>query len=75
MLFPLCFCRECGHEYYTVRISSEEDEARRVMSRDFGDRLPDENSEAGYLYIGSHKPWPHEIDELINGEHLPDDWK
>ncbi|PJF39140.1 MAG: DEAD/DEAH box helicase, partial [Phototrophicales bacterium] len=23
---------------------------------------------------GSHKPWPNDIDELINGDYLPDDW-
>lgn len=75
ILFPLCFCRECGQEYYTVRITTNTDgDRRRVMPRDFSDRLPDEDSEAGYLYIGSHKPWPQDIDDLLNGEHLPDDW-
>lgn len=75
VLFPLCFCRECGQEYYTVRMTThEDDEARRVMPREFSDRLADDDSEAGYLYIGSHKPWPHDIDDLIDGEYLPDDW-
>jgi ATP-dependent helicase YprA (DUF1998 family) len=75
VLFPLCFCRECGQEYYTVRITTSGDGGRRrVMPRDFSDHLPDEDSKAGYLYIGSHKPWPHEFDELIEGDHLPDDW-
>lgn len=75
ILFPLCFCRECGQEYYTVRITTEDDnERRRVMPRDFSDRLPDDGSEAGYLYMGSHKPWPEDFDELINGDYLPDDW-
>ncbi|PJF39229.1 MAG: DEAD/DEAH box helicase, partial [Phototrophicales bacterium] len=75
VLFPLCFCRECGQEYYTVRITTNDDgENRSVFPRDFSDRLPDETSEAGYLYIGSHKPWPNDTDELINGDYLPDDW-
>jgi ATP-dependent helicase YprA (DUF1998 family) len=74
VLFPLCFCRECGQEYYTVRITTNEDEQRRVMPRDFSDRLADEDSEAGYLYIGSHKPWPDDLDDIIDGGHLPDDW-
>ncbi len=75
VLFPLCFCRECGQEYYTVRITTgEEGEQRRVMPRKFSDRLADDDSEAGYLYIGSHKPWPHDLDTLIEGEYLPDDW-
>lgn len=75
VLFPLCFCRECGQEYYTVRITTNTNgERRRVIPRDFSDRLPDEDSEAGYLYIGSHKPWPHELKDLIDSEYLPDDW-
>lgn len=75
VLFPLCFCRECGQEYYTVRITTNTDgQRRRVMPRDFSDRLPDEDSEAGYLYIGSHKPWPKDTQELVDGEYLPDDW-
>lgn len=75
VLFPLCFCRECGQEYYTVRITTNTDDERKwVIPRDFSDRLSDEDSEAGYLYIGSHKPWPHEFDDLIEGEYLPDDW-
>lgn len=75
VLFPLCFCRECGQEYYTVRITMGADnQPRRLMPREFNDRLPDQGSEAGYLYIGSHKPWPQAHDELIEGDYLPDDW-
>jgi len=75
VLFPLCFCRECGQEYYSVRITKGDDgENRKVMPRDFNDRLSDEDSEAGYIYIGSHKPWPNDITEIIEGDYLPDDW-
>lgn len=75
VLFPLCFCRECGQEYYTVRITEpREDSNRRVMPRDFIDHLPDDDSEAGYLYIGSHKPWPQDEGDIIEDERLPDDW-
>jgi len=75
VLFPLCFCRECGQEYYSVRLSKgTEIEQRRLMPREFSDRLPDDGSEAGYLYMGSHKPWPQEYDEIIDGDYLPDDW-
>lgn len=75
VLFPLCFCRECGQEYYTVRITKDDnDEPCRVMPRDFSDRLPDSSTEAGYLYFNASKPWPQDFDELIDGEYLPDDW-
>jgi len=73
LLFPLCFCRECGQEYYTVRLRETAGE-RQVLPRDFSDRLPDDDGEAGYLYIGSHKPWPKDIHELIEGNYLPEDW-
>ncbi len=73
-LFPLCFCRECGQEYYTVRLTTGLDTPKRVTPREFSDHLADEDSEAGYLYIGSHKPWPQDISELIEGDYLPDDW-
>jgi ATP-dependent helicase YprA (DUF1998 family) len=76
VLFPLCFCRECGQEYYTVRMTTNEDgERRRVMPREFSDRLPDDGSEAGYLYLTSDptRAWPDD-DDLIDSERLPDDW-
>lgn len=73
VLFPLCFCRECGQEYYTVRLHQDEDEYPRfVESRDFSDRFGDEESEIGYLYLSEDRPWPHEADEII--DRLPDDW-
>jgi ATP-dependent helicase YprA (DUF1998 family) len=76
VLFPLCFCRECGQEYYTVRMTTNSDNKRRqVMPRDFNDRLPDEDSEAGYLYLTSDstRAWPDD-DNLVDSERLPDDW-
>ncbi|TVR19677.1 MAG: DEAD/DEAH box helicase [Anaerolineaceae bacterium] len=75
VLFPLCFCRECGQEYYTVGLTRDEEDGRRyVAPRDFRDRLNDDEVEAGYLYIGSHKPWPEDVEELLESERLPDDW-
>lgn len=73
VLFPLCFCRECGQEYYTVRLATDEQhDTRRILPRDFSDRLPDDDSEAGYLYIDTNNPWPEDSADLI--ERLPDDW-
>jgi ATP-dependent helicase YprA (DUF1998 family) len=71
VLFPLCFCRECGQEYYTVRIDAESDHSR-IVPRDFGDRLSDDHTEAGYLYLSTDNPWPQETNAMI--ERLPDDW-
>jgi len=71
-LFPLCFCRECGQEYYVVRLTGDTTIARTVTPREFSDQLDDDDSEAGYLYLSSKNPWPVEFDETIT--RLPDDW-
>ena len=38
-LYPVHFCRECGHEYHPVRLVSE-DGVRRFLARDIDDALP-----------------------------------
>lgn len=73
VLHPLVFCRECGQEYYSVRlIHGSENERSRVTPRDFRDHLDDEDSQAGYLFIDSDDPWPDDADKII--KRLPDDW-
>ncbi len=72
VLFPLCFCRECGQEYYVVRVATHTDERHKVVPREFRDQLDDEDSEAGYLYLSSSNPWPNDVESLL--EKLPDDW-
>jgi len=74
VLFPLCFCRECGQEYYLVRSTTHrETHKRQFTPRGFSDRLTDDQSEAGYLYLNDQIPWPiNGSDELIGK--LPDDW-
>ncbi len=71
LLFPLCFCRECGQEYYTVRMTNDESN-REIIARDFRDRLQDKDSEAGYLYLSTEQPWSHDPDEQLR--RLPGDW-
>lgn len=70
VLLPLVFCRECGQEYYSVRVSN--DRPRVVYERDLRDRLNDEDSEAGFLYHSRQNPWPYEPVDVIS--RLPDDW-
>ena len=73
LLFPLCFCRECGQEYYTVYKSDlEEAEGYRVVAREFRDQSSGDEGEAGYLYINSSDPWPQDTEALRH--RLPDDW-
>jgi ATP-dependent helicase YprA (DUF1998 family)/very-short-patch-repair endonuclease len=75
LLVPLAFCRECGHEYYTVwRKSAQSDEAEMFLPRGFSDTKPeDQRLEPGFLYASDNRPWPDEgTQEEI--ERLPDDW-
>lgn len=71
ILYPLVFCRECGQEYYVVRLT-ETDDGIQVEPRDFRDRLDDDEGEAGYLYLSSRRPWPDDYDELL--DRIPEDW-
>jgi len=73
ILLPLVFCRECGKEYYCVRRFKDSKTGEYYYEpRELSDRISDENSEAGYIYINSDDPWPQNYDEVIS--RLPDDW-
>jgi len=73
ILLPLCFCRECGQEYYLVRYEyNPEEENPRMISREFSDLLKDSNSQPGYLYKSTMDPWPSDEDSILS--HLPEDW-
>jgi ATP-dependent helicase YprA (DUF1998 family)/very-short-patch-repair endonuclease len=66
VLLPLIFCRECGQEYYCVRLKDGE-----FLPRELNDQLDDEGT-AGFLYYNTTNPWPIDEDALI--ERLPEDW-
>jgi len=76
-LFPLAFCRECGHEFYTVWASQEgghESFHARELLDTQGQTAPFPGAEAGFLYLSAHKPWPAEADYGQILERLPDSW-
>ncbi|WP_058307349.1 DEAD/DEAH box helicase [Gracilibacillus massiliensis] len=75
VLLPLCFCRECGQEYYTVNAvkhqkTGETSFVKRGLNDSSSDR--DYGIDSGFLYINSDNPWPSEPSEII--DRLPDDW-
>jgi superfamily II DNA/RNA helicase len=71
VLLPLCFCRECGQEYYSVRL--RKGEAGVVAeSREISDRSHGRDEQNGYLYFSTSNPWPNEGDELLS--RVPADW-
>lgn len=69
-LFPLAFCRECGHEYYTVW---RDPATQRVSSRRLSDSKGESGLTAGFLYASEDRPWPDEDSSDYYGR-LPDDW-
>src|SRR5712691_1749524 len=66
VLLPLVFCRECGQEYYCVRLKDGQ-----IIPRELNDQH-DDGGKAGFLYHSEENPWP--IDEDSLKERLPDEW-
>ncbi|MGH9107050.1 MAG: DEAD/DEAH box helicase, partial [Acidimicrobiales bacterium] len=70
VLLPLSFCRECGQDYYAVRLV-EADEA--IEEWPTSDREPStDESRTGYLYTPTSDPWPVVPDEVAH--RVPEDW-
>lgn len=75
ILLPLCFCRECGQEYYSVyRTRDSETGFERFLPREAHDRTAVPGQTLGLLYLNPARPWPSlsESDELL--AQLPPDW-
>ncbi len=71
-LFPLAFCRECGQDYYTVRTGSGPDGKTVVLPRHLNDLTGDDETDAGFLYLGSDRSWPDALEAQL--ERLPEEW-
>jgi hypothetical protein len=73
ILLPLVFCRCCGQEYYCVRaVHDEKTNSRYFVARQLDDRMDDDDSEVGFLYVNDDHSWPQDI--LTVTERVPDDW-
>ena len=73
VLLPLVFCRECGQEYYSVRMTVDADKGRRVFTpRPATDLQADADERAGFLHVSAAEPWPTDPESFV--ERLPDDW-
>ncbi len=71
VLLPLAFCRECGQEYYVVRRQAH-DQGTRLLPRDLGDMVDDEDGVAGLVYVSTNEPWPDDAEDV--NEKLPAEW-
>lgn len=74
LLFPLVFCRECGHEFYCGRKVETQEGEIRFESRPFDEKPEDkdERGNYGYLFFCEENPWPTSLEEVLT--RLPDDW-
>jgi superfamily II DNA/RNA helicase len=68
LLFPLVFCRECGHDYYAVRYNTDKDEITPLLPTAINND-GDEDIEEGYLTLDEPDLWSD--DDL---DSLPDNW-
>lgn len=74
-LFPICFCRECGQEYYSVLHASDRLTNQGVfIPRALRESAVNDDTEAGYLYYNPENEWPADIETAITDERLPEDW-
>jgi ATP-dependent helicase YprA (DUF1998 family)/very-short-patch-repair endonuclease len=72
-LIPLAFCRDCGQDYYTVRVGKREAGGLEVRPRRLNDTSGnEEDEETGFLYGNLEKPWPDDPEEILG--RVPDDW-
>jgi ATP-dependent helicase YprA (DUF1998 family) len=74
VLMPLAFCRECGQEYYPVRVEDSPSGDRLFRPRPISDVADDGETEAGFLFFSTTEPWPSEEEEAF-WERLPSDWQ
>ncbi|MGC9029812.1 MAG: DEAD/DEAH box helicase [Desulfomonilaceae bacterium] len=68
LLAPILFCRECGQEYYRVRLNASERSIEPRLAEDVADE-EEEEADDGYLLIQGDEPvWTGSLSDL------PDAW-
>lgn len=75
LLLPVCFCRECGQDYYSVNwFANKSEYGRHIEGREPYSSRNEESDDAqpGFLYINSADPWPQDAHEAET--RLPDEW-
>jgi ATP-dependent helicase YprA (DUF1998 family)/very-short-patch-repair endonuclease len=73
VLLPLVFCRECGQEYYCVRLGQDGASGEPLyLPRDLTDRST-ADGKPGYLYFSGDNPWPDENTKAFY-DRVPEDW-
>lgn len=68
LLYPLIFCRECGHDYYVVKYDSNSNIVTPLLPNSI-DSEDDNDVQAGYLTLDQPGLW-----DESDLERLPDSW-
>lgn len=75
VLLPLCFCRECGQEYYSVYLAKDAQTGlQKFLTREAHERTEVAGQQQGLLYVSPQKPWPKDTDSEARLNWLPTDW-
>lgn len=75
VLLPLCFCRECGQEYYSVYLAKDpQTGVQKFITREAHERTEVVGQKQGLLYINPQKPWPRDTEMEAQLAWLPTDW-
>ena len=74
-LLPICFCRECGQEYYIVNRTTDHETGDTIyLPRELRDQAREAGLEHGFLYQNEANSWPADLSQLIEEGRLPEDW-
>jgi hypothetical protein len=75
ILLPLCFCRECGQEYFSVFSTTDPETGATVfLPREAHDRSHQPGQAPGFLFVSEEKPWPSPNQTEAIFSRLPADW-
>ena len=67
LLYPLVFCRECGHDYYVVRYDTNQEHITPLLPTTLS--APSQDIYEGYLTLNEPGLW-----EDSDADRLPDTW-
>jgi ATP-dependent helicase YprA (DUF1998 family)/very-short-patch-repair endonuclease len=73
LLMPLVFCRECGQEYMSIRLTENEQGKRLAVPRELNDTAAGDD-EIGFFYQSVTEPWPDSDDAENLYKRIPGDW-
>ncbi|MGZ4238943.1 MAG: DEAD/DEAH box helicase [Solirubrobacteraceae bacterium] len=73
LLMPLVFCRECGQEYVSIRLTENDQGKRIAVPRELNDTAAGDD-QIGFFYYSSTERWPDrdDIDAIV--QRVPGDW-